>query len=102
MYVSMSHLRVPAQDAPRLVEAFRARAHLVDDADGFIDLEIWHSDRDEEELIMVSRWRDRVAFSAYMRSADHQASHGRIAPDLQAAIKLERLDHLHTFEVVAT
>ena len=26
----------------------------------------------------------------------------RIAPELQAAIKLERLEHLHTYEVVAT
>ena len=36
-----------------------------------------------------------------MRSAEHQISHDRIDPELQAAIKLERLEHLHTYEVVA-
>ena len=36
-----------------------------------------------------------------MRSADHRVSHERIDPELQAAIKLERLEHLHTYEVVA-
>jgi hypothetical protein len=36
-----------------------------------------------------------------MRSAAHRASHARIAPDLDAAIDLERLEHLHTYEVVA-
>jgi hypothetical protein len=36
-----------------------------------------------------------------MRSAAHRASHDRIAPDLQQAIKLQRLEHLHTYEVVA-
>jgi heme-degrading monooxygenase HmoA len=50
---------------------------------------------------MVSRWRDRDCFSEYMRSAAHRSSHDRIAPDLQGAIHLERLDHLHTYEVVA-
>ena len=50
---------------------------------------------------MVSRWRDRQAFTAYMRSEAHRVSHNRIDPDLQAAIKLERLEHLHTYEVVA-
>jgi heme-degrading monooxygenase HmoA len=62
---------------------------------------VWQSDRDAGELIMVSRWRDRAAFTTYMRSADHKVSHGRIPPELQEAIKLERLDHLHTYEVVA-
>jgi heme-degrading monooxygenase HmoA len=101
MYVSMSRLRLPVESAAQLVTAFRSRVGLVDDADGFVDLQVWQSDRDEGELIMVSRWRDRDAFKTYMRSADHRVSHDRIDPELQAAIKLERLEHLHTYEVVA-
>ena len=97
----MSRLRVPAERAPSLVSAFRRRVGLVDGADGFVDLQVWQSDRDPSELLMVSRWRDRDAFKAYMRSADHQVSHGRIDAELKAAIKLERLEHLHTYEVVA-
>jgi heme oxygenase (mycobilin-producing) len=101
MYVSMSRLRIPVERADDLVRAFRARARLVDHADGFVDLQVWQSDRDAGELIMVSRWRDRAAFTAYMRSQDHKTSHGRIPKELDDAIKLERLEHLHTFEVVA-
>ena len=97
----MSRLRVPAERAQELVTAFRARARLVDAAEGFVDLQVWQSDRDRSELIMVSRWRDRAAFTAYMRSHEHRISHDRIPPDLQDAIKLERLEHLHTYEVVA-
>jgi len=97
----MSRLRVTVERAAQLVTAFRSRVGLVDDADGFVDLQVWQSDRDEGELIMVSRWRDREAFKTYMRSAEHRVSHDRIDPDLQAAIKLERLEHLHTYEVVA-
>ena len=97
----MSRLRVPVERAAQLVTAFRSRVGLVDDADGFVDLQVWQSDRDQGELIMVSRWRDREAFKTYMRSAEHRVSHDRIDPDLQAAIKLERLEHLRTYEVVA-
>jgi heme-degrading monooxygenase HmoA len=101
LYVSMSRLRVPPERVDELVAAFRRRAHLVDDAPGFVDLEVWASDREPGEVIMVSRWRDRAAFRDYMRSDAHRVSHARIAPDLDAAIRLERLEHLHTYEVVA-
>jgi heme oxygenase (mycobilin-producing) len=101
MYVSMSRLRIAPEAAPGLVEAFRNRVGLVDSADGFVDLQVWQSDRDRGEILMVSRWRDRDAFKAYMRSAEHQVSHDRIAPELKELISLERLEHLHTYEVVA-
>ena len=97
----MSRLRIPEDRAPELVSAFRRRARLVEEAAGFIDLQVWQSDRDAGELVMVSRWRDRDAFKAYMKSERHQTSHDRIDPDLQRAIKLERLEHMHTYEVVA-
>jgi heme-degrading monooxygenase HmoA len=95
MYVSLSRLRVPAERADELVAAFRARAGLVDEFDGFVDLQVWQNDRDAGELTMVSRWRDRDCFKTYMKSREHQVSHDRIDPELDAAIKLERLEHLH-------
>lgn len=101
LYVSMSRLRVTPDRVGELVTAFRRRAHLVDHAPGFVDLEVWCSDRVPGEVIMVSRWRDRAAFREYMRSGEHAASHARIDPDLDAAIKLERLEHLNTYDVVA-
>ena len=101
MYVSVSRLRVPEERASALVSAFRARSGLVDRWDGFVDLQVWQSDRDPGELVMVSRWDDRESFTHYMRSREHKVSHERIDPDLDAAIRLERLEHLHTYEVVA-
>jgi len=97
----MSRLRVADERSEDLVAAFRHRLHLVDAFDGFVDLQVWRSDRDPGEILMVSRWRDRAAFTAYMRSAEHKRSHDRIPSDLDEAIRLERLEHLHTYEVVA-
>jgi heme-degrading monooxygenase HmoA len=98
----MSRLHLPDAHVRELLEAFSNRAGLVDSCEGFLDLEVWHSDRDPGEVIMVSRWSSREAFTAYMKSADHKTSHGRIKPSLKSVIRLERLDHLHTYEVVAT
>jgi heme-degrading monooxygenase HmoA len=100
-YVSLSRLRVDPARSEELVAAFRRRAHLVDSADGFLGLQVWQSDSDAGELVMVSQWRDRDAFTHYMRSDEHRISHERIPPELDAAILLERLEHLHTYEVVA-
>lgn len=102
MYVSVSRLRVAADRTEELIAAFRARAGLVDGFAGFRDLEVWRSDRDPEEIWMVSRWDSRDEFTAYMRSAEHRFSHDRISPELKDAIALERLEHLHGYEVVAT
>ncbi len=101
MYVSMSQLRIAPERAPELIEAFRARCGLVDDVAGFVDLQVWQADRDPGEIVMVSRWRDRASFTTYMKSAEHRISHERIGPELQTAITLESLRHMHTFEVVA-
>lgn len=95
MYVSISRLRVEAAAADTLVAAFRHRAHLVDDVDGFADLQVLQSDRDPTEVLLLSRWRDRAAFAAYMRSDAHRSSHDRIDPALGAAIHPERVEHLH-------
>jgi heme-degrading monooxygenase HmoA len=101
MYVSVSRLRIADHRAAELIAAFGRRVRLVDRARGFIDLQVWQSDRDAGEILMVSRWENRAAFRDYMRSRDHQISHDRIPDDLQRAIRLERLEHLHGYEVVA-
>jgi heme oxygenase (mycobilin-producing) len=101
VYVSLSRLAIPAERAGELITAFRDRCRLVDGADGFLDLQVWQSDRDAGEIVMVSRWRDRDAFKAYMKSPEHQVSHDRIDDDLKLDIKLKQLEHMHSYEVVA-
>jgi quinol monooxygenase YgiN len=50
---------------------------------------------------MVSRWADRACFTSYMKSEAHRISHDRIDPELDAEIRLQALEHMHTFNVVA-
>ena len=101
MYVSVSRLRVDPALVDELIGAFRTRLHAVDEFQGFDGLEVWCSDREPGEVLMVSRWRDRTCFREYMRSPAHKTSHERIPVRLQNAIALERLEHLHTYDIVA-
>jgi heme-degrading monooxygenase HmoA len=100
-YVSVSRLRVDPGRVDELIAAFRTRAGLVDAFPGFLGLEVWRSDREPGEVLMVSHWRQRADFSAYMKSAAHRTSHDRIPADLESAIHLERLEHLTGYEVLA-
>ncbi len=95
MYVSISRLRIAPDRAPELLAAFRARSRDVERHDGFVDLQVIQSDRDPGDVSMVTRWRDRQSFTAYMKSEDHRRSHARIDPELQRAIKLQALEHFH-------
>ena len=52
---------------------------------------------------MVSRWRDRACFTrVHAKPASTPSRTDASRPDLEAAIELERLEHLHTYDVVAT
>ena len=97
----MSRLRVEVESSDDLIAAFGRRAGLVESHEGFIDLQVWRSDRDPTEVLMVSRWRDKETFLEYIRSNDHRVSHDRMDPLLRHAIKLERLESMVTYQVVA-
>ena len=73
----------PGRAGHELVTAFRSRAHLVDDAEGFVDLQVWQSDRDEGELIMVAPLaRPRRVHRLHALAPTTRISHDRIPPDL--------------------
>ena len=55
MYISVSRLRVEPDALDELVAAFRNRMGAVDGFDGFEDLEVWASDREPGEVLMISR-----------------------------------------------
>lgn len=99
-YVSVSHLRIAEDEASGLIHAFQGRVHLVDSALGFQRLEVWQGS-EPGEILMVSWWRDRECFKAYMRSPEHRTSHDRIPPELRDQIKLERLQNITSYEIVA-
>jgi|SRR5579875_2913106 len=77
-YVAISEIAVPEAGAADLEGAFQGRLRAVDRWPGFRGLELLKDHRAPGRYIMVCRWDTREHFLAYMRSADHKASHARI------------------------
>ena len=64
LYVSVARLRVAPERVDELVTAFGRRAHLVDGAPGFVDLELLELDQDADgrdvELGTQLDWLERL------------------------------------------
>lgn len=93
MIVAVSRFRVPREEAAALGERFRSRPCLVDRHPGFLGLEVLCSAGPSPEFMLVTRWSDRDALKAYLRSEDFRTTH-QDGEEQQAEFS--------TFEVVAT
>lgn len=80
-YVVASHLKVAADGAPDLEQAFAERLGEVDDAPGFQRLEVWRDNDQDGSYVMVSWWDGEQDFRAYMGSPAHRRSHARVPRD---------------------
>ena len=78
VFVSQSEIAVPPEQGASLERAFAARARLVDGHAGFLGLELLKDLRAEGgRYVLLTRWRSRADFVAYMRSGDHGRAHER-------------------------
>ena len=78
VYVAVSEIAVDPEGAAALEAAFRDRLGLVDGWPGFLGLEVLRHRRRPGCYLMLSRWTSKETFQAYLRSAEHDASHARI------------------------
>lgn len=91
--MAVSRFSVSREQAPGLVERFRARGRRVDRHPGFLGLEVLEGQGPAPEFLLLTRWTDRAALKTYLRSEDFRLAHAE-GEELQAAFA--------TFEVVAT
>lgn len=96
-WAMVSELAVPVAGADALERAFRSRLGEVDGWTGFIRLEVWRDPRHAGRYLMVSWWKSRDDFTAWMRSDAHKKSHARV-PDGALRPHAVRFDR---YEVIA-
>lgn len=76
-FVSRSEIVVPVAEMAALESAFASRARLVDAHSGFLGLELLSDIQERGRYVLLTRWRSRADFTAYMKSGDHQRAHER-------------------------
>lgn len=94
-FVSRSEITVPVEQMAALERAFEERARLVDAHAGFLGLQLLRDIRDNGRYVLLTRWRSRKDFTAYMRSGEHQRAHARPHEGLSAMLEGGKLEQFH-------
>lgn len=77
--------------------AFRNRPHLVDDAAGFLRMEVFSPVDQPASFWLMTFWENAESFETWHRSHQYQASHGGIPTGLKLVPgqnKISRFDHI--------
>jgi len=77
MFISQSEIAVAEGESDALERAFRERARRVDHHDGFLGLELLREVGNSGRYVLLTRWRTKAHFRAYLKSADFRFAHGR-------------------------
>lgn len=73
--IKINAITVPAGSGDELAHRFAARAGAVDDADGFEGFELLKPTDDRDQWLVITRWRDEDAFTAWTSSPGFAEGH---------------------------
>ena len=76
MIAIINRLPVKEGAADQTVERFAESEGSVQGFPGFVSMEVLRSD-DADEVLVITRWRDREAFDAWVGSEEFRKAHGR-------------------------
>jgi heme-degrading monooxygenase HmoA len=82
-YVSISRFRVRNGMEDDVASAFRQRPHLVDDARGFLRMEVLSPSEDAAEFWLVTWWTDEASFREWHHGHAYRESHAFIPKGLK-------------------
>lgn len=78
LFVSVSHVRAAPGGSAVLEAAFADRLGEVEEAPGFVRLEVWRDATADDRYVMVTWWTAEEHFRDYLRSDAHRRSHARM------------------------
>ena len=81
--VALSRFTVANGMTPQVKEAFANRPHLVDDAPGFLGMEVLSPVDCPDEIWLLTRWADEPSYRAWHHSHVYRASHEGIPKGLR-------------------
>jgi len=73
--IKINAITVPAEHGEEVARRFAARIGAVDSQDGFEGFELLRPTDDRSTWLVVSRWRDEAAFTAWLTSPSFAHGH---------------------------
>ncbi len=98
-FVALSRFVVANDMTEEVKRAFVERPHLVDEAPGYLRMEVLSPLDRPEEIWLVTYWRDEQSFRAWHHSHLYHESHARIPKGLKL---VPRSAELRYFEHVSS
>lgn len=83
MFVAMSRFVVRNGLSREIQEAFRSRPHLVDEARGFIRMEVLQPQENSDEFWLLTHWKSQEDFSRWHRGHTYREAHRGIPRGLK-------------------
>lgn len=78
-------------------DAFLKRPHLVDDAHGFMRMEVMNPVDKPEEFILVTYWADETSWKQWYKGHTYKAAHKGIPKGLKLMPKSTEISFYHLF-----
>ena len=78
--IKINAITVPAEHGEEVARRFAARIGAVDSQDGFEGFELLRPTDDRSTWLVVSRWRDEAAFTAWLSSPSFAHGHRGVEP----------------------
>lgn len=97
LFVALSKFAVANGMTEEVKEAFVARPHLVDSADGFVRLDVLSPKEEPNEIWLVTYWRDEESYRVWHKSHMYRDSHKGIPKGLKldpTATEIRFFEHI--------
>ena len=82
-FVALSRFVIANDMAPSVKAAFRSRPHLVDEAAGYLRMEVLSPQERPEEIWLITFWTNEPSFRAWHHSHLYHESHRGIPKGLK-------------------
>lgn len=91
MFIALSQFTIANNMTEQVKDAFINRPHLVEDAQGFLRLEVMSPSDNKDEIWLLTYWRDEDSFKVWHHSHLYHDSHKGIPKGLKLVPKSARL-----------
>lgn len=83
MFVALSKFVVANEMIDAVKKAFESRPHLVDQAPGFVRMEVLSPQDNSDEIWLLTYWQDEQSYHSWHRSHEYRESHKSMPDNLK-------------------
>lgn len=97
MFVALSRFTIRNAMAAAVREAFSARPHLVDAAQGFVGMQVMSPLENPDEIWLVTQWTDEGSYRTWHKSHSYHESHAGIPKGLRLVPHSAEIRYFNVF-----